>query len=329
LDNSAPDYSESVSVALGKLADLHKLSTSQIVDKIRSLRDDTIHYRILADKRLEDTLPLSFMTSILQGAEQILLAAASNSVKPKAYHARLNKTAEAQKLLDQTRFRHTQTGSFIVSVSCPINAVDTHSGTDPFVRKTTLLMQRALVDLVNAIEGDKLEDLVSRTKQDANPLLSSNFCEAVGRLFEENIQNSVEISFDWSAMVAPPKYESIRKPIRLQSDYFPRIQEIAQELKPQRDYQDDSFIGTIESLNGELGEDGRRAGEVTVALLLREGESVLAKVNLSADDYAKADKAHMTNGEYVRVTGRLHPGRQPRSLTDVAQFSVFDAGQPT
>ena len=32
-----------------------------------------------------------------------------------------------------------------------------------------------------------------------------------------------------------------------------------------------------------------------------------ARANLSADQYAKADKAHMTDGAYVKVAGKLHP----------------------
>lgn len=60
-----------------------------------------------------------------------------------------------------------------------------------------------------------------------------------------------------------------------------------------------------------------------MALLLREGESVRARLTLSPDHYEAAAKAHLTDGAYVAVTGRLHAGRQPRMLSGIRNFEVI------
>ena len=86
---------------------------------------------------------------------------------------------------------------------------------------------------------------------------------------------------------------------------------------------EDTFIGTVERLDGEMGEDGQRSGEVILSLLLPEGEQVRARTNLNAQDYTKADQAHMTEGTYVKVAGKLHPGRQPRQLTELRTFDLI------
>ncbi|WP_458503510.1 hypothetical protein [Methylomagnum sp.] len=39
-----------------------------------------------------------------------------------------------------------------------------------------------------------------------------------------------------------------------------------------------------------------------MALLLQEGETVRARVALTAEQYADADRAHMTEGTYVQVS---------------------------
>jgi hypothetical protein len=49
----------------------------------------------------------------------------------------------------------------------------------------------------------------------------------------------------------------------------------------------------------------------------------MAKANLSASQYQDADKAHTNSGCYVSVTGTLHPGRQPRELLSISNFTLL------
>ena len=114
--------------------------------------------------------------------------------------------------------------------------------------------------------------------------------------------------------------------MRIQRDYFSRIEQVGRALRAAEQQADgDTFVGTVERLDGEFDVTGRRSGEVILSLLLPdEGETVSAKTTLTAENYAKADQAHMTNGIYVRVSGRLRPGRQPRQLTDVTDFEIIN-----
>jgi hypothetical protein len=106
-------------------------------------------------------------------------------------------------------------------------------------------------------------------------------------------------------------------------DYFGRIEEVRRKLRASEGHAKDTYIGTVERLNGEMGEDGKRAGEVILALLLQEGESVRARVALTAEQYADADRAHMAEGAYVQVSGKLQPGRQPRQLSEITRFELI------
>lgn len=81
------------------------------------------------------------------------------------------------------------------------------------------------------------------------------------------------------------------------------------------------FVGTVEALEGAMGKDGRRSGAVVLSLMLPdEGETVRTKVLLSADDYELAHGLHVDAFAYVRVAGRLGPGRLPKRLTCVSSF---------
>jgi hypothetical protein len=192
----------------------------------------------------------------------------------------------------------------------------------PFVRQVTLSLNQALQQLTSAIEADSIDSLVSRIRTSSSPLVSSNLCEALSGMHDDEMDNSLDLSFDWSLLRhLPPQTRS--QPIRIQRDYFARVEEIRRELRSVEREQQDTFIGTVERLDGEMGDDGRRSGAVVLAVLLaEEGESVRARTVLTPEQYSIADQAHMTNGAYVRVTGRLRPGRQPRQLTDITDFGI-------
>jgi hypothetical protein len=86
---------------------------------------------------------------------------------------------------------------------------------------------------------------------------------------------------------------------------------------------DDVFIGTVERLEGDMGPEGRRSGDVILSLLLPEELQVGVRTRLNADDYAKADQAHRDAGTYIKVAGVLHSGRQPRQLYRLKFFELI------
>lgn len=120
IETSAPDYAEAV----------------------QTVREDTLRYRVTTARRDEDTLPLPFAASLVQGAQQMLLASACTVLTPRLHHPRLYR-AEAQQLVENARFGQTEQGSFVLEVSCPIDALDVQGSLPwddvplPFVRMAT------------------------------------------------------------------------------------------------------------------------------------------------------------------------------------------------
>ncbi|WP_428268388.1 hypothetical protein [Haliangium sp.] len=327
MDTTVPDYAEAVERAVGKLAEMHRLPVEAIVHAITSARADGLRYRVMTPLRDEDSLPLAFAASLVQGAQRMLSSAACTVIKPQVHHPRLHR-AEAQVLVDHARFHQTAPGSFVLRVSCPVHALDAqatlpmHHQPAPFVRVAMLAINRALQELVEAVEVDRLDELVERTRSDEAPLLSSNLCEAVTYLYSGELRNDVELGFAWAASVPRPT-SGVRDVIRIQGEHFERIEEVRRALRSDEDQREDTFVGTVERLDGEMGVDGRRSGDVIVALLPREGEVVRAKLTLDADQYERATQAHLHASGFVRVRGRLHPGRQPRSFTHLQEFTLI------
>ena len=328
MDTTAPDYAEAIALVVEKIAVMEQRTPEAIIKSLMEISDDAVAFRVSSPNQEERYLPLSFASAMIIGAQQLLLASACTVLKPKTHHPRLSRT-EAQQFLETARFRHTQPGSFVLNVSCPVQAMDVQAPLlpdefeAPFVRRATLILQRSLRKLVSAIETDSLDDLVESLKKSETPLISSNFCEALTRFEDTSLKNSVDIGITWAASIPRPDDEPENSVVRVQHDYFSRIEEVRRELRSNEKHMEDIFIGTVERLDGEMGDDGCRSGEVILSLLLPEGEQVRARTNLNAEQYAKADEAHMTDGTYVKVAGKLHPGRQPRQLSELRAFDLI------
>jgi hypothetical protein len=328
MDMAAPDYAESVGLVFEKLAEMRREPARSLWVRAQAVRDDTVRFGVISDHGADLSLPLGFATSLVSGVQQLLKAAACTVMRPRTHHPRLTLT-EALQLVEKVRFGHTEPGSFVLRVSCPIHALDVQGSLSlddsclPFVRRVTLALRRGMAQIIHAIEADTLDSLVAELKQESAPLLSSNLCEALTQFYDESLENALDVAFEWSAVEPVVERDRLTKPLRFQRDYFGRIEEVRRELRSSEGHAKDTFIGTVERLSGEMGEDGRRAGEVILALLLQEGESVRARVTLTADEYAKADRAHMTEGAYVQVSGKLQPGRQPRQMTGITGFELI------
>ena len=325
MDVSAPDYTDSVQSVIEKFSELSGNTIARLLARIKYLRDDVVRLR-LHSGNVDTTLPLSFASTLVGSTEKLLRATACTVLRPRTHHPRLTLT-EAAEFVEKARFGQTECGSYIIQVACQLNGMEAqgamdHDGHQPFVRMVTQTLSLALSELVKAIEMDTLDDLVDLMRVNPEPLISSNLCEALVGMYDEQINNSLDVSFDWSAV--RPTTNTATHLIRLQSDYFSRIEEVRRGLRPIEKNIVETYIGTVERLEGEMYPDGRRSGNVVLAILPSgEGETIRARTILNADDYSLADRAHMTSGAYVRITGRLRPGRQPRQITEMTQFEVL------
>ncbi|OTP72655.1 hypothetical protein PAMC26577_20345 [Caballeronia sordidicola] len=328
MDQHALDYAEACELAMSKLADLQGMKLTKLIQLAAISRDDSMYYRVTGRGAFNEGLPLSFAASLLLGAEQVLLASACTVLRPQAHHPRLHRS-EATQLASHARFGHTERGSFVVRVSCPVDAMETPAAlalantNESFVRMTMLSARRGVRDLVDAIETDTLTRFVDSQKDARSPVVSSNLCEALTRMHDEEMQNSIDLSFRWATTVALPQEIAAAASIRIESDHFGRIDEVRRELRAVEHDRDDVFIGTVEHLNGQFDLEGNRAGEVVVGLLQHDKGTIKARVVLNHDQYASAVAAHLDDRTFVRIAGRLRPGRQPRTLVDVTSFTLI------
>lgn len=328
-NSSVPGYAESVSVAVHRLAEIEGRPVVQLVRDVQRVHEDTYRFRLFDDRSDDDSIPFGYALSAIKGSEQMLLSSATTVLMPRAYHPRLG-MKEAQRFLEQARFNHTEQGSFVLSVSCPVNALDKGGAQGlfgaeeqdlPLVRKTSIALANGLSQIVRAIEEGSEQEFVERLKADPKPLVSANLAGALDYFVYDDSKHALEVRVDWASSLPGP---SLGKPaiVTIQRDYFPLVRDIREALRPKEQIVEEEYIGTVETLNGDPGPDGRREGEVILRLQPRDGdELVRARVILNADQYAEAIEAHKTENAYIAVRGKLQDGRQPRALSDVVRFA--------
>jgi len=181
------------------------------------------------------------------------------------------------------------------------------------------LIHSGLSGLQTALLNDTLDAFVKKAPEQG---VTSNLCEGILSLLDEDTKNSLEIIPDWSPRV---KYEGKPQKLRFDYDYASRIEGLQKALTPQDTEETNEFLGTVEKLEGETNDEGNREGYGVLNLLIQEsGETVKARSYLDANSHATAIRAYKKDGSYISVKGSLKPGRQPRQLVSPSDFRIVD-----
>ena len=317
IDGDAKDYPVRMLDVVQRIAEIEERPILEVSNDLLNPDSDIVRYRV-ADPSVSSDLGLLKGIEILEGAKRSLLSAAHSILAPVKYHPRLSKR-EPKEFLDQCRLKQTEHGSFVVAIACPLDAVDTEGlleGVDSFTRETTKTLMASLRRIEDGIEADQEATLVADDAGNGVPI-TANLCDALARMEPPSARGLLEISTSW-ASTCPNEDANERASVRFADDYFDVIRDIGTQLRPTHQAEVSVFAGFVETLNGNMNNDGRRHGEVILDLL-EENDVVRTRVTLDADQYAEADQAHMS-GKPVIVKAELHRGRRVHRLSNVTIF---------
>lgn len=330
-DESMDSFEELAYNTIKKLSSLTNKSEFRLIEEIREVNEDVISLRYYSDSKSVNSLSFQEAIESIEGTKKLILSAATSVVNPTIYHKKLSRT-EPNDLLKKVRFRHTEEGSFKLKISCPLeydspNTTDLFGETEinkPYARKTFELINRSAFEILNTIEADSIESFIEEQTNSITPHITYNFVEAISELFDEERELPFDLGFDWSksslGRIAPPSTPKlIRFPFSLKS----KIDTVKNYLEPKSSALEDTFYGTVESLNGNIDNEGNRSGEVRIALII-DSSIVNVRVLLKHEFYTLADKAHMDSGLLVKIKGRLNPGKQIRLLDNISDFSIIE-----
>lgn len=319
MDAQTREYPEMILDVAERISLMEKRPVEAVLNDLLLPNADILRFRLVEAEAAPDSIPLQDGINLLEGAKKALLAAACSVVSPQSHHPRMSRI-EAEQLLGECKLGQTERGSYVVKIACPLDAVDPSmlglEEIEPFVRRTTKLLLASAKRITDAIERDEVEKLYDDIP--GQPVISSNLCDALLTMQAEN-RSSLSISAKWASTRPKPGETELPQEIQFNADYFPVVADIYEKLRPSGEDKESVFVATVETLNGDLGQDGKRAGDVGL-WVFHEEETIPARVMLNAAEYEIADQAHMA-GELVVFKGLLHRGRRIHKITNVEGFS--------
>ncbi|HUY32615.1 MAG TPA: hypothetical protein VMV69_07515 [Pirellulales bacterium] len=318
MDESFDDYSKRLREVVENLANFESRGVIEVLNDLITPDADILRYRVASSATGRGSVPLLDGIRLLEGAYKSILAAACSVVNPVVHHPRMS-WVEAQQLLNACHLGQTERGSFTASISCPLRAVPQDqpplSGNAPFARQAVSLLMRSLTRIVHAVEADDVRRVFEA--EDTEPTISANLCDALLQMQPPDDDSLLAVSVSWATTLPPS--QPIPNTVRIRREYFPIIEDIHKNLRPSKAPEASLFVGYVDTLNGQPGEDGRMRGDTTLAVMY-EDDMRKARAELNADDYQTAIHAHSVAGA-VRFKAVLHLGRRTHRFTDVSGFA--------
>jgi hypothetical protein len=270
-------------------------------------------------------VPFDRGLALLAGMRKSLLAAACSVSRPGlTFYPRMSLT-DAEQFMKECRLGQTERGSFVLNVACPLNAVlEPANGIPlfdrtPFTRRVTILLMRSLHRLAFHLDRGDVDALLERVEDE--PLLSANLCDGLLDLKPDGDDAFVSISATWSSEL-PPHEKDIPAQVQLRRDIFPLIETVAARLRPEVKPARQRFVGFVETLNGRPNNDNQQEGQVFLRIILPEDDLVRARAELTAEEYALADRAHMRNLPFT-LEGVLRQVGRTFRIDEVADFEII------
>ncbi len=293
VDEGLDDYGEAVAEAVNRLADVEQRSPRELLDQLLLPPADLLRFDPVGAQPSRPTLPLDSSLDLLRGVRQALMAVAHSVLQPLPSHSRLDRP-EAERLVAACQVGRAHGPGLALLLACPLDAVLTEGSLlkhrPPFVRQVTAGLMQVLSRLVEAASQQRGEELLL---PGAVPLLSANLCQALLLLRPPDDRASLTVTAVWSRQV-PPGEPALPGSVTLSREAFTLADCLAPRLRtadrPERSW----YVGFVEGLRGQPGEDGRPAGEVQVIIVQDDG-LLHARLVLSAGEYALAIAAHMGN----------------------------------
>jgi hypothetical protein len=286
---------------------------------------DVIRFGILAPEASLGNLPLDEGIRLVQGAREILLAAACSAHHPQPFYPRQS-FKEAMDFLATCRLGQTERGSFIATILAPVPPLleppslfphDQHLtvATEPYARRVTLRLMSSLQVVRDYIRTGKHEHIL----QGVEAGVSANLCEAIASVKPPGDQSTLQIRISWARSRAnvPP---DLPQKVDFSQAALPIIEEVARRLRQRATPKLDRIEGFVVALKGETTLLEGFEGNVIIRAVI-SGQSARVQLTLNKSDYAKACDAHR-DARRVAVSGVLHRGAKAFELLHPQNFEV-------
>ncbi|MEU6347664.1 hypothetical protein ABZ883_42945 [Streptomyces sp. NPDC046977] len=302
------DFNTRLNDALHTISEVHKVRGEALALEIASARSDILLLR--ADQTtLDGSIPLTEAQSLINGASQMILAAACSAINPRATHPPRKPNAAKEFLADEVRMGHTLRGSFVITILARHDSAVREELPEARPEHRYRLEDHADILASEAPDGviesytRRVMSTLASGLQAANKLLqdepqiseseaveqgaSAQLMESIGRMGAWEGINSLDMSFRWSASHPAPPADTPSRVV-LPREQSERASFVGKNLRRRPTVAHESVIGHVIRLERAEGKDDGIA--VIDGVLGKSRRRV--RVQLSGDNYRLAVRAH-------------------------------------
>ncbi|HEX3555868.1 MAG TPA: hypothetical protein VIA62_21845 [Thermoanaerobaculia bacterium] len=313
------DYAIRASQVLAAIEQVEDRSQLEILRDISTIFADVIRIRSKHDQLRDGSVPLDGGVALTRASRDLLLAAACATISAKPFFT-TRKPDDALRYVEGLRMGQTEQGSFVLTIQSPVTPdlqgdLLPEQDSDPFERKVTKTLMRALASLGDAAEQSAATGSIKPFEDAVHLGVSANLCDALANLQEETAAESVEVRMSW-APVRPMEEPEIRASVVVPQEVMPLIREasrVFRDFTPQEDVEIDGLVTVLKR------EDDSE-GIVTITGWV-EGRPRKIRVFLSGSDYDRAIEAHRLRA-LVHCEGNLIKEGRSYRLQEPHDFSI-------
>lgn len=317
------DFVYQVSSAIRILSNIEDRSPEEIVRDIRLVGFDVVRSRIPDIMVHDDSIHLNVAASYINGARNLLAAAAMTEVEPEPYFLRVQ--PRATEYANHCRFGHTFKGSFGFVLESPLRPkqgviFDDYEEPAPFERMVIQRLVRGVQSICTAVNTSN-EKLVV---EDVRHGFGANACEQLADLIEKTSSGGLIMSFTFSPEWAAPSEVRQQQDFRLGPRHVEVSRAAAKILRSNVISRPEKIFGRVIRLQTEANPSDifnvKGTREIVIYWGSEDFGDILVNIALLAVDYLEAVEAHRL-GRPVSVTGTLEREgrrwilRNPREFT--------------
>lgn len=318
----ARDYAQAVQTLIADISEVQRRNPQAVLADVRSACLDVIRLTLRGPGMENGSLGVGAGVGTLQGARDLLLAAACSAIEPRsAYLGR--KPVQALDFLELAKFARVERGSVVLCIEVPVPPLlqgavphtDAEMPEPELARRVTRQLVTGMVALQDALPdcsaADSIEPAVSRVTTG----VSANLCDAIMRMLEAARAEELGMSVGFASRRQVPV--SLPRKATFRASDMAMLREVARGLQARNEAQFVTVLGPVVRLHSLSPATG---GSATLQVDL-EGRVRLVRLDLDAKNYNVALEAHKAF-QFVAVQGILHTQPSGLTLTPTGPLSV-------
>jgi hypothetical protein len=276
----------------------------------------------------EDSLPLAIAAETISGLKEFMGYAAYTQSDPQPFFDKAG--GEAAAFTKHCRFGHTFTGSFGLTVECPVLVVPELAMPGdqpivplivPFERQVFDRIAIGLSTLRISVEKNSLEPMMEGYKAG----FSANMCHTLAEIFQQAGGRRIEYDISWSPELKSP-VEQNWEPFLFEGRAYEFVLAAATELEKVEKIPDSVIEGPIIVLKSDtppgLDEQFKFEHVITMFWERAKEQTVQIRVPLSPQQYIEACDAHK-EGRKIRIHGIPEKSGKFWTLSKPHDFAVI------